>query len=87
MPQRRGFLGLKEFCQAFKIQEQAKKDKKLAARKRKKICSPDNVPEQEKRSHSKEVLAWEKANKDAKKGTSWYWSTKLEVIKGFFIEL
>ena len=35
MSQRRGFLGLKEFLHALQVQEQAKKNKKLAASKKK----------------------------------------------------
>ena len=81
MSQRRGFFGLKEFPHALQAQEQAKKNKKQAASKKKrKGRSPDNMPNpsgcspqvEEKRSHKKEVAAWEKANKDVKKGTCWY---------------
>ena len=40
-----------------------------------------------KRNHSNEVKAWGKLHEDATKGSSWYWKTTIEIMKGFVCTL
>ena len=66
LKQRRGFLGVQDFKDAAlaKEKEKAKKKKKIEEK------DPLEGKKSEKRKHGKEVSEWEKANKDASKGTS-----------------